>query len=122
MSAPEPRTRKRFQILVCDGPSCGVTCESDLLKALLVREVAADADLKSRVHVVDYNCFGRCSEGPNLFVRELGPADDPRGEPDPGDLMRQRGFYPGMDEVKCKRVLVEHCGADAPVADWVDDY
>ncbi|MEZ4451684.1 MAG: hypothetical protein R3B09_19615 [Nannocystaceae bacterium] len=117
-----PRTSKRFQILVCDGPSCGVTFESELLKALLVREVDADADLKARVHVVDYNCFGRCSESPNVFVRELAPGDDPRAEPDPNALSSQRGFYPGMDEPRCRRVLAEHCGEGRPVAEWVDDY
>ncbi len=119
---PAPRTSQRFQILVCDGPSCGVTHESECLKQLLVGRVAADPDLKSRVHVVDYMCFGRCSEGPNMFVRKLRPGERGEAEPDSTAFNEERGFYPGMDAAKCERVLDEHCGAGVVVADLVDDY
>ena len=125
MTAPEPtapRTSLRLQILVCDGPSCGITHESDVLKAQLAALVAADPDLKNRVHVVDYMCFGRCSEGPNMFVRRLGPSEAPTADPDSTAFDRERGFYPGMDLEKCQRLLAEHCVTGVPVADLVDDY
>jgi len=125
MSAPEspvPRTRQRFQILVCDGPSCGVTHESEALRRQLAARVAADPDLRGRVHVVDYMCFGRCSEGPNMFVRQLGPTDPAGAEPDSTAFDRERGFYPGMDPEKCERLLSEHCVTGEPIADLVDDY
>jgi len=122
MSAPEPRTRQRFQILVCDGPSCGITHESETLKHLLAARVAADPALHGRVHVVDYMCFGRCSEGPNMFVRRLTPTELALAEPDSTAFDRERGFYPGMDPGKCERVLAEHCVAGEPIADLVDDY
>ena len=117
-----PRSRQRLQILVCDGPSCGITHESDVLKALLVARVAADPDLAARVHVVDYMCFGRCSEGPNMFVRTLAAGERGDAEPDSTAFNEQRGFYPGMDAAKCERVLAQHCGAGVPVADLLDEY
>ncbi|MEZ4383154.1 MAG: (2Fe-2S) ferredoxin domain-containing protein [Nannocystaceae bacterium] len=122
MSAPAERAKTRLQILVCDGPSCGVTYESELLKELIERTLAGDDDLKRRCTVVDYNCFGRCGEGPNLFVRALGPGDDAHEEPDPDVLEAQRGFYPGMSEAKCARLIAEHCAKGQAIADWVDDY
>lgn len=125
MTAPEPpapRTSLRFQILVCDGPSCGITHESDILKAQLAARVAADPGLEGRVHVVDYMCFGRCSEGPNMFVRRLGPNEAPTADPDSTAFDRERGFYPGVDPEKCERLLAEHCMTGVPVADLVDDY
>lgn len=117
-----PRTSLRFQILVCEGPSCGVTHESEVLRDRLKGQVDRDPDLKSRVHVVDYNCFGRCSEGPNMFVRQLKPGE--RGDVEPGfdGFDGQRGFYPGVDGARCDRILAQHCGAGTPVADLVDDY
>lgn len=120
--APGPRTTQRFQILVCDGPSCGVTHESECLKQLLVDRVGADPDLKARVHVADYMCFGRCSEGPNMFVRKLGPQERGDAEPESSVFNDERGFYPGMDAAKCERVLTQHCGGGLVVAELVDDY
>jgi (2Fe-2S) ferredoxin len=110
---------RRFQILVCEGPSCGITHESELLVSLLRRRIAADAELKPRVHVAVFNCFGRCSEGPNMFVRPLAPGEP--GEEEPRDVAG-RGFYPGMTEEKALVVLERHAGEGTPVAEWVEDY
>jgi len=123
MTASETSSpRPRLQILVCDGPSCGVTHESEVLKELLVARVNADPELQGRVHVVDYMCFGRCSEGPNMFVRKLGAAERAEAEPDATAFAAERGFYPGMDAAKCERVLALHCKGGVVVADLVDDY
>ncbi|MFY0541816.1 hypothetical protein [Nannocystis pusilla] len=63
----------RFQILVCDGPSCGITHESDRLVTLLKAGIAADPGLKTRCYVAAYNCFGRCSEGPTCSCGRWPP-------------------------------------------------
>ncbi|MCA9694928.1 MAG: (2Fe-2S) ferredoxin domain-containing protein [Myxococcales bacterium] len=115
-------SKPRLQLLVCDGPSCGLTYESDRLKARMLEQIAAHPELAGRVTVVDFNCFGRCGEGPNMFVRVLTATDDPTGEPDFDVLEQQRGFYPGMDEARCDRVLEEHCLKGHVVEDMVDDY
>ena len=122
MAGPEEQAKPRLQILVCDGPSCGVTYESELLKELIERRVAGDETLRARCSVVDYNCFGRCSEGPNIFVREVAPGEDPLLDPEPAQLETQRGFYAEMNEAKSERVVDEHCGRGVPVGEWVDDY
>ncbi|MCA9714627.1 MAG: (2Fe-2S) ferredoxin domain-containing protein [Myxococcales bacterium] len=120
-SAPDAdRSAARFQLCVCDGPSCGLS--SGPLRERLAARVAADPDLAARVRVYDYGCFGRCGEGPNLFVRALAEGDDPDGEPPVEQLLRQRGFYPGVDAAACDRLLEEHCGRGQPVEDLVDDY
>ncbi|WAS97705.1 (2Fe-2S) ferredoxin domain-containing protein [Nannocystis punicea] len=110
---------RRFQILVCDGPSCGITHESDRLVTLLKAGIAADQELKARCHVVAYNCFGRCSEGPNMFVRPLAPNE--KGEVEPREVSGP-GFYPGVDEEKATRILEQHAGEGTPVAEWVEEY
>ncbi len=122
MAGTEERTKPRLQILVCDGPSCGVTYESELLKELIAGRLAADDDLKKRCVIVDYGCFGRCSEGPNMFIRELAKGEDAEREPDPDELETQRGFYPAMDSAKVERVVSEHCGRGLPIDAWLEDY
>lgn len=109
----------RLQILVCEGPSCGLTYESERLRELLQARVAADPELRRRVHVVVYNCFGRCSEGPNMFVRPLAAGEN--GDVEPRDV-RGRGFYPGVDEAKVVKILEQHARDGKPVEAWVDDY
>lgn len=110
---------RRFQILVCDGPSCGITHESERLVTLLKAGIAADPGLKPRCHVVAYNCFGRCSEGPNVFVRPLAPGEN--GDVEPRDVSG-RGFYPGVTEEKLPVILERHAGEGNPVEEWVEEY
>lgn len=114
--------RRRFALHVCDGPSCGVTHESERLVACLQREIERRPDLRDRVAVNIYTCFGRCEDGPNMFVRQAASADDLYSDPDPEVLETERGFYPGMDEQKIVRVLEHHCGRGEAVEDLVDDY
>jgi (2Fe-2S) ferredoxin len=112
----------RFQILICDGPSCGVQHESDLFKERLEQELSGDAALGERATICDYTCFGRCEEGPNMFIRRLEPGDDPDEEPDTDVLESQRGFYPGYDEAKLLRIVRQHVSTGEPVESDVDDY
>lgn len=112
----------QYRIHLCDGPSCGITHESDRLADQLRAAIAADPSLRERVEVCAYTCFGRCDDGPNMFVRSVGPGEDPDDEPDTAVFDTQRGFYPGMNEDRVLRVLQEHCGRGRVVDDLVDDY
>ena len=112
----------RFHLWVCDGPSCGVTHESERLVACAHKLIEGEDSLRPRVGVSNYTCFGRCDEGPNAFVETLEPGAEPEEEPDPEVLESQRAFYPGLDEDKLRRVLLEHCGRGEPVEDLVDEY
>ncbi len=110
-----PRCRDRFQWLVCDGPSCGLTHESDLLKAEIEARIAADPDLKSRVSVVDFTCFGRCDEGPNMMIHRLRDGEDPEEEPEMDAIDGERGFYVGVDEPKIERLIQIHLRRGEPL-------
>lgn len=117
-----PPCSRRFILRVCDGPSCGVTYESEQLIGHAQGVVDGDDDLKARVTVGPFTCFGRCDEGPNCFLQQAGPDDDADVEPEPEVFEEQRGFYPTMDEAKLTRVLTEHAKTGEPVDDLVDDY
>lgn len=109
----------RFHIYVCDGPSCGVTHDSDrLVECARAELVASGAD---NVEVISFTCFDHCDDGPNLFVRRLNPGE-PVTEPEGSVFASQRGFYQHMDEEKLLRVLRQHCTTGEPVQDLVSDY
>ncbi len=122
MTDPTPPNSQLFQLRVCDGPSCGVTHESERLVDFAQAKIDADPALKGRVGVCIYTCFGRCEDGPNMFVHQLGDEEERHEDPDDDVLEEQRGFYPDLDEDKITRVLEGHCKSGAPVDDLVDDY
>lgn len=119
--ASPPRSQ-RFSLRICDGPSCGLSHDSDRLAAHVRGVIARDPELASRVSVAALSCFGRCDEGPNCFFQALGPHDDPTDEPEPEVLETQRGFYPGVDRDSLTRIVTEHGRSGRPVEGLVDDY
>lgn len=112
----------RFQVLVCDGPSCGLCHDSAKLVEHMEGHVDASPALKGRVDVTNLTCFGRCDEGPNMLVRQLDPGEDGSFEPEFEKLGGVRGLYLGMDETRCARMLDEHVAAGQPVDGWVETY
>ena len=114
--------KARFQILVCDGPSCAGCPGMDELRAELAQRIDASEDLKQRVGVVDFTCFGRCGEGPNLLVRPLEPKESLTEEPRFDRLDGIEGFYCEVGPSQLARVLDEHCGQGKPVKDLVESY
>ena len=122
MSQSDPPKLRLFQLRVCDGPSCGVTHESEVLVELAQQLIDADPELKGRVGVCNYTCYGRCEDGPNLFVHELDEDEERYDDPDDDVLEQQRGFYPGLDAEKIRRILNEHCKSGEAIAELVDDY
>lgn len=115
-------TTRRFQILVCDGPSCGVCLGSEALREHIERRIESRDDLRGRVYVISLTCFGRCDDGPNMLVRELGEGEDGELEPDIEDIEGVRGLYLGNDVERADRVLDEHCTTGTPIEDWVESY
>jgi (2Fe-2S) ferredoxin len=96
--------------------------ESERLVELARRTIESDDALRGRVTVRNYTCFGRCDDGPNMFVESIPAGEDADRDPDGDTLERDRGFYPGNDEVTIVRVLKLHCGEGKIVDDLVDDY
>jgi (2Fe-2S) ferredoxin len=115
-------TSTRFQILVCDGPSCGVCHGSEALREHIAGRLDAEPQLRGRVFVTNLTCFGRCDDGPNLLVREIGPDQDGELEPAIADIEGVRGLYLGNDVARIDRILDEHCTTGEALEDWVETY
>jgi (2Fe-2S) ferredoxin len=67
---PVPR---RFAIVVCRGPECGDKRNSRAVHAAFERELVTRG-LNDRCTLEWQSCFGRCSQGPNVLVREVPSA------------------------------------------------
>lgn|GEM_PF-280273 len=106
---------RRFRIVVCRGPTCGDQRDSQAVHAAFVVAIAA-AGVGERCQLEWQSCFGRCSQGPNVLVREL-PAtmpDKPRFAL--ADLPAGRGggprlstaLYNRMAPVNAAEVVASH--------------
>ena len=112
----------RYQLLVCDGPDCGVCLDSAALLEYAREKVAASPSLRDRVFPVEFTCFGRCGEGPNMMVLPLADGADPTSEPEFEAMDGVRGLYLAMNRERLVRVLDEHCETGEPIAEWAETY
>ena len=112
---------RRFRILVCRGPECGDRRESrgiyDVFRAAL-----AAGGLESTCELGWQSCFGRCTQGPNVLVREvLTDAPPPRFAL--ATLPGPRGvtaLYNRIDAAKVTEIVAEHIGRGVVVRRFVE--
>jgi (2Fe-2S) ferredoxin len=106
---------RRFRIIVCRGPECGDRRNSRAVHDAFASQIAAHA-IGGRCELDWQSCFGRCSQGPNVLVRELPDAVTPRPRFALADLPPSRGggprlataLYNRIDPVKVVEVVAKH--------------
>jgi (2Fe-2S) ferredoxin len=105
---------RTYQIRVCRGPECGDRRGSrqiyDALRAQLeARGLAGKAELGWQ------SCFGRCSQGPNLLVRDVTPEGSSPDGSGAASPLRVTALYNAVDVVHVEEVVTEHIGRDVVV-------
>jgi (2Fe-2S) ferredoxin len=95
---------RRYRIVVCRGPECGDRRGSravyDAFRAALeARGFAARCELAWQ------SCFGRCTQGPNVLVREITPPTE--GAPAPSTAT---ALYNGVVVEQVQVVVNDHIG------------
>jgi (2Fe-2S) ferredoxin len=88
----------RFSIRVCRGPECGDRHGSSAIFVAL-RDELARRGLTDICDLGWQSCFGRCTQGPNVLVREI--VADPTAP-------RATALYNGVDVVNVEEVVSEH--------------
>jgi (2Fe-2S) ferredoxin len=102
---------RKFRIVICRGPDCGDRRGSEALGAVFQKAVD-DHGVAATTEIAWQSCFGRCTQGPNVLVRELLPPD---GKPTLGTgfatLPGPRGttaLYNAIDESRARVIVTEH--------------
>lgn len=110
-----------FKIVVCRGPECGERRGSELLAAVFQSELTRRQCKNATVEW--QSCFGRCSQGPNVLVREIvDPATRPRLGTGFATVPGARGataLYNGVDVGKAERIVTEHILGGRVVREYV---
>jgi len=93
---------RRYHIRVCRGPECGERHGSKAIYDAFRHAIAA-AGLGERVDLGWQSCFGRCTQGPNVLVREVT-----QGSPAGSERIPATALYNGVDVVHVDEVVHEH--------------
>lgn len=100
---------RRFKIVICRGPECGDRRGSNSLHEVFRSALDAN-NVRERVELTWQSCFGRCTQGPNVLVREV-VAETPALGSGFATLPGTRGataLYNRIDPSKAERIVVLH--------------
>jgi (2Fe-2S) ferredoxin len=116
-------TARRFRIVICRGPECGDRRGSAALHEVVRSAVEAHGARES-AELAWQSCFGRCTQGPNVLVREL-VAPEPGGVQGGGfaTLPGPRGLtalYNRFDETRAEPVVVQHILGGQIVREFIE--
>jgi (2Fe-2S) ferredoxin len=113
---------RRFKIVICRGPECGDRRGSAALHEVFRSALEAHA-ARDRAELSWQSCFGRCTQGPNVLVRELvadtapslgtgfATAPGPRGA---------TALYNRVDSTRVERLVVLHIIGGQIVREYIE--
>jgi (2Fe-2S) ferredoxin len=112
---------RRFKVLICRGPECGDRRGSAALFEVFRSALEAHG-ARERTEIAWQSCFGRCTQGPNVLVREL-LGEEPALSAGFATLPGPRGataLYNRMDASRIERVVVQHVVGGQIVRDLIE--
>jgi (2Fe-2S) ferredoxin len=101
---------RRFRIVICRGPECGDRRGSAVLHDAL-RDALEAHGCRANTELTWQSCFGRCTQGPNVLVREILTTEPPTLGTGFATLPGPRGttaLYNRMDPTRCERIVTQH--------------
>jgi (2Fe-2S) ferredoxin len=114
---------RRFKIVICRGPECGDRHGSAALHDVFRRALAA-CGAEDRTELLWQSCFGRCTQGPNVLVREILSQDAmPALGSGFATLPGPRGttaLYNRVDRQRVMHVVAEHVMGGQIVREYVE--
>jgi (2Fe-2S) ferredoxin len=120
--AQEPVVR-RFKIVICRGPECGGRRGSAVLHDVFQSALEAHG-AREHTEQVWQSCFGRCTQGPNVLVREI-LTDEPPSMLGSGfaTLPGPRGataLYNRIDPPRAAHIVAAHVMGGQIVREYVE--
>jgi len=105
---------RRYRIVICRGPECGDRRGSAILYEVF-RSTLEACHARENAEIMWQSCFGRCTQGPNVLVREVVDPGSTRGAPTLGTGFATppgpRGttaLYNHVDPSRVERIVAEH--------------
>jgi (2Fe-2S) ferredoxin len=114
---------RRFRIVICRGPECGDRRGSQALHECF-RKALDDSGAHEIAELAWQSCFGRCTQGPNVLVREI-LTEPPGGLTSGGfaTLPGPRGvtaLYNRFDSSRVAPVIEQHVQGGRIVREFIE--
>ena len=112
----------RYKVVICRGPECGDRRGSAALYEVFRSALDAHA-VRDRAELSWQSCFGRCTQGPNVLVREVLSNETGALGSGFATLPQGRGttaLYNRMDSARVERVVAEHVIGGKIVREFVE--
>jgi len=113
---------RRFRVVICRGPECGDRRGSSALHEVF-RSALEAHDARDRAELSWQSCFGRCTQGPNVLVRELVADQAPSLGSGFATLPGPRGttaLYNRVDSTRVEQVVIKHVVGGQIVREYVE--
>jgi (2Fe-2S) ferredoxin len=113
---------RRFKVVICRGPECGDRRASSELHEVF-RSALERHNARDRAELVWQSCFGRCTQGPNVLVREIVAEQQPGLGTGFATLPGPRGvtaLYNRVDAERVERVVTQHVIGGQVVREFVE--
>ena len=113
---------RRYRIVICRGPECGDRRGSAELQASF-RAAIDGAGVAGTTELAWQSCFGRCTQGPNVLVRELVDAAAPTLGTGFATLPGPRGLtalYNRCDAGRATRIVQDHVVGGRIVREYIE--
>jgi (2Fe-2S) ferredoxin len=110
----------RYKVVICRGPECGDRRGSAQLYDVFRNALAAHG-ARERVELAWQSCFGRCTQGPNVLVREL--TDETALGTGFAAVVPARGasaLYNRIDAARVDRVVADHVVGGQIVREFIE--
>jgi (2Fe-2S) ferredoxin len=111
-----------FKIVICRGPECGDRHGSAALHDVFRSALEANG-AQAHTELVWQSCFGRCTQGPNVLVREILTEPAPALGSGFATLPGPRGttaLYNRMDRQRVAKVVAEHVMRGQIVREYIE--
>lgn len=115
-------SERKFRIVICRGPECGDRRGSAALHERF-RGLVETHGVRERCEVAWQSCYGRCTQGPNVLVREILAAEPPKFGiglatlPGPRSLT---ALYNRVDAERAERIILEHVVQERIARDLIE--
>jgi (2Fe-2S) ferredoxin len=107
--------------VICRGPECGDRRGSAILHDAFKSAIEAN-DAREKCELAWQSCFGRCTQGPNVLVRELLTTEPTLGTGF-ATLPGPRGstaLYNRIDPARAERIIVRHVVEGQIIREFVE--
>ena len=112
---------RRYRLVICRGPECGDHRGSAALHDVF-RSALDAGGARDQAELVWQSCFGRCTQGPNVLVREIlttAPAIGSGFATVPGPR-GTTALYNRVDAARAQRIVALHVGTGQIVREYVE--